>query len=97
MHVYAYTYAGEHAGTVAWTPLMLKIRDLFYKEYEKGALSAEEKAKTIAELPEQPDAPEFVEFLYLNGTREGWTWRRNGSTNAAFIGDRAREDFRRFF
>ena len=97
LHVYAYTYQGKEPGTVEWTPLMLKMRNLFYEEYEQDMLSGEEKTRRIAVLPERPDVSEFVEFLYLNGTRRGWNWGRNGSTNAVFIGDSAREYFRRFF
>ena len=96
LHIYAYTYQGREPGTVDWTPLMLKMRDFFDEEYEHS-ISTEEKAKRISAVPERADAPECVEFLYLNGTQKGWTWGRNGSTNAAFIEIAARDYFRSFF
>ena len=94
LDVYAYTWGGDNAGQVSWTPLMLRIRDVHYKEYEHE-ITAQQKNKIMQQLPEPgDDTPDFVEFLYLQGN---WNWGRNGTTNAAFLSGEAREYFREFF
>ena len=47
---------------------MLRLRDVYYEEYEEE-ISNEEKKQTIASLPEPTDDTDFVESLYLNGSR----------------------------
>lgn len=44
LNIYAYTYARENDNTMVadWTPMMLKLRDVFYEEYE-SKISKEEK------------------------------------------------------
>jgi hypothetical protein len=94
--VYAFTW-GDGTGEPSWTPIMLKIRDLFYEEYDQP-IRQEQKTEVIAELDEPgDDAPDSVEFLYLNGPDYGWNWGRNGMTNAAFLHGAARAYFRQFF
>lgn len=96
LDIYAYTW-GDGAGGPAWTPLMLRLRDLFYEEYDPP-IDRETKARIVAELKEpRSDAPDFIEFLYLNGPDYGWNWGRNGMTNAAFLQREARDYFRDFF
>jgi hypothetical protein len=92
--VYAYTW-GDGARAV-WTPLMLRLRDVFYEEYEQ-VLSPEDKAAILAGIPTDFVGQESVEFLYLNGDDGGWNWGRNGMTNAAFLHGDARTYFRQFF
>jgi hypothetical protein len=94
LDVYAFTY-GDDPEEPAWTPLMLRFRDLFYKEYGTP-FDDSFKAKEIAEIDEpRTDTPDFVEFLYLKG--RSWNWGRNGATNAAFLYGQAREYFGPFF
>ena len=92
LDVYAYTHA--EGDEVTLTPLMLRMRDVLYEE---RPVTPEEKAKTLAEIPEPAQEVDFVEFLYLNGDARRWAWGRNGSTNGAFIQQDARDYFRRFF
>jgi hypothetical protein len=98
LDVYAYSFGGTEAyeGEVSWTPLMLRLRDVFYKEYPR-VISSEEKKQVLACLHDSADMQETIEFLYLNGTNRGWTWGMNGMTNAAFIHGPARDYFRRYF
>jgi hypothetical protein len=96
LDVYAFTW-GDGSGGPEWTPLMLRMRDLFYQEYDPQ-IDPARKAEIIACIDE-PDSStaDFVEFLYLNGPRYGWNWGRNGMTNAAFLNGLARDYFRQFF
>lgn len=96
LDIYAFTWS-DGSGGPEWTPLMLRLRDVFYKEYEPPVDPAR-KAEILSQVDEpSPDTPDFVEFLYLNGPRYSWNWGRNGMTNAAFLNGGAREYFRKFF
>ena len=96
LDVYAFTWSDGN-GAPSWTPIMLRLRDIFYKEYNPPIGQAG-KSAVLSELPEpEPNCPDFVEFLYLNGPSYGWTWGKNGMTNAAFLQGRARDYFRQFF
>ena len=76
---------------------MLRLTDVFYDEYDPP-LDNLQKDEILNGLPEpKPDAPDFVEFLYLQGPDRGWNWGRNGMTNAPFLQGDAREYFRQFF
>ncbi|MBI4474181.1 MAG: hypothetical protein HY646_16035 [Acidobacteria bacterium] len=93
LDIYAYTYESDTvAGDSAWTPLMLRLRSTFYKEYDRPVTAADKERIYYGE-----NAGEFVEFLYLNGADKGWNWGKNGRTNAVFIQDDARNFFRQFF
>jgi len=101
LDVYAYTYRDEETppDEASWTVMMLRMKDLFYRTFEHD-ISVQEKSRLIAQVPEPPPGPEFnefLEFLYLNGFREGWNWGNSGRTNAAFLYEDARAYFRRFF
>lgn len=96
IEIFAYTWANEQGGA-AWTPLMLKLRDVFYEEYEHG-LTPEQKSKILNEqVPVDFQGEEPIEFLYLNGDDKKWNWGRNGMTNAAFLHRESRDYFRQFF
>lgn len=97
LDVYAYTWSDGN-GRPAWTPLMLRLRDIFYKEDYDPPLDSSQKDRILARCPEpNPDADDFVEFLYLNGHVRGWNWGENGMTDAAFLHGAARDYFRQFF
>lgn len=96
LDVYAYTYSGETEKDAGWTPIMLRLRDVLYEEYE-NEISAAEKEVKIKKLKNPDSKEDFVEFLYLNGADKSWNWGRNGMTNAAFIHGPAREYFRKYF
>lgn len=96
LDIYAFTW-GQNNGEPAWTPLMLRLRELVEKEYEEPFESSRKDA-ILANLTEpEPTTPDFVEFLYLNGADKGWNWGMNGMTNAAFLHGAARDYFRKFF
>lgn len=96
LDLYAYTWSDGKGGP-SWTPLMLRFRDVYYKEYNPPINRARKEA-ILAELPEPASAsPDFVEFLYLNGPSHGWNWGKNGMTNAVFLQGAAREYFRKYF
>jgi hypothetical protein len=92
--IYAYTWGSE--GVAEWTPLMLKLRDVFYQEYEQD-ITPEQKAEIMNAIPYDFRGHDCIEFLYLKGDDKGWNWGRNGMTNAAFLHDAARDYFRKFF
>jgi hypothetical protein len=94
--IYAYTY-GNDDRSVEWTPLMVKLRDVFYRDDYEIPITPEKKAEVLSALPCSSGKEASVEFLYLNGDKRGWTWGKNGMTNAAFIFGGAREYFRNFF
>lgn len=75
---------------------MLRGRDVFVKDYDP-ALSAEEKAERMKAIRCDAQGATIIEFLYLHGDERGWIWGKNGTTNAAFLHDAAREYFRQFF
>jgi hypothetical protein len=96
LDIYAYTWSGETKKDAGWTPMMLRLRDILYEEYEKE-ISDADKELTMKALKNPNDKKDFIEFLYLNGPDKGWNWGRNGMTNAAFINGPAREYFRQYF
>lgn len=96
LDIYVYTFAGTEHGKAKWSPMMLRLRDVLYEEFD-GDIPPEEKEKRIARIPEPDSNDDFVEFLYLNGSDQGWRWGMNGMTNAAFIHGPAREYFRQYF
>ena len=73
-----------------WTPLMLKLRDVWCYSSDVEMTQAQRDALKAQIVPDY-GAEEFIEFLYLQGN---WNWGRNGSTNAAFIQGAARNYFR---
>ena len=76
---------------------MLQLRELVDEEYEQP-FELSWKNTILTGIPEpDPTTPDFVEFLYLNVTKRGWSWGMNGMTNAAFLHGAARDYFRRFF
>ena len=93
LDVYAFTF-GDDAGHTIWSPLMLRLQDIFYDD-TPGVDHQGRKDSILSELPEPTTSSDFVEFLYLTGPT--WNWGRNGMTNAAFIQGPAREYFRKFF
>jgi hypothetical protein len=80
-----------------WTPMMLELRDVFYKDDYDKELTQEKKQKQISTIVIGPNQNQNVEFLYLHGDDKSWNWGMNGRTNAAFIYDDAREYFKKFF
>ena len=96
LDIYAFTWSDGN-GTPVWTPLMLRLRDVFNKEYDTPLISSK-KDEILSRIPEpKSDTPDFVEFLYLNGAANGWKWGKNGMTNAVFLQGKARGYFRQFF
>ena len=94
LDIYAYTYEADTPGDAGWTPMMFRLRDIFYEEYDHD-ITPDEKALTTNSLSESQIGDEFVEFLYLGGP--SWAWGKNGKTNAVFLKKPVREYFRTFF
>ncbi len=90
--VHVYTYGAGEA--VWWSPMMLELRDLYYKEDFPVDLTEQGKRDILKCVPPPADRKKKIEFLYLQGN---WLWGRNGSTNAAFIDDAARKYFLPYF
>lgn len=95
LDVYGYTFEhDDNENEAGWTPLMLRIGDLFWRNLEEP-ISESQKKKILSRIPEEPPNPrESIEFLYLQGEQGGWNWGRVGQVNAAFIYDGARDYFR---
>lgn len=95
LNVYAYTW-GDGQDRPSWTPLMLRLRDVHYEEFDPPIDQAR-KAVILADLPEPaPDAPDFVEFLYLNGPDRGWNWGEERDDEHGLPARAARNYFRSF-
>ena len=89
-NIHLFTFGGQERAF--WTPMMLELRDVFYKEdYEN--LTFEKRQKIISNIELQPKRERMFEFLYLNGDSESWNWGKNGMTNAAIIHDEPRKYF----
>ena len=95
LDIYAYTW-GYGTDKAVWTPLMLRLRQVLYEEYD-NKITKKERIKNFQEVPEPTDSAEYIEFLYLQGDDNGWIFGRTGATNAALIEGEAREYFRQFF
>ena len=91
LDVYAFTFG--YNGRATWTPLMLRMQDIYYEE----SLTPERRAEIMSRIPLDFAGQEAIEFLYLNGDDKSWNWGRNGMTNAAFLQGDARDYFRQFF
>jgi len=95
MDIYAYTFGDSSTNEVSWTLLMLKIRNVRYKEglskYSQTRIQQLKKSFT----PKYGDPS--IEFLYLNGSEKGWNWGKSGRTNAAFLTPEVRDYFRQYF
>lgn len=94
--IHLYTYGKKEEDFAYWTPMMLELKSLYYDEYEEP-ISKDEKNDFIDCFEPPATRKRIVEFLYLNGTENGWNWGKNGMTNAAFIEEDSREYFKRFF
>ena len=91
--ILVYTH-GDSSGA-SWSPIMLELRDVYYNDDFNGPLDPNQKQEILARLPDlSPARQKIIEFLYL---QSGWSWGRNGSTNAAFIHDDARRYFQHVF
>jgi hypothetical protein len=91
IHIYTY---GESSDEVYWSPMMLELRDVYYKQDFAEPLTPSLKHDILARLELAQTREKIVEFLYL---QTGWNWGRTGNTNAAFIYDDARRYFQRVF
>lgn len=93
LNIYVYTY-GTHE-KVEWSPLMLELKDVYYKEYSEN-----QDAETIAKEKDRVETTtdrRIFEFLYLKGDDYSWNWGSSGRTNAAFIDEDARKYFAPIF
>jgi len=95
--IHAYTVGEPRSKTAYWSPLMIEFSTVFDDdEYEN--LGEKEKQRIIRSFEiAKSQINHSIEFLYVHGTERSWSWGRNGSTNAAFIGQEARIFFREFF
>ena len=94
LDVYAYTW-GDNAGNAIWTPLMLRMRDVYYRRYDPEITRQERRAIMGQLQVPEPDnnAPDVVTFLYLQGP---WNFGM-GRINGAFLHSEARAYFGQFF
>ncbi len=96
MDAYVFTYSGNKEIEVSWSVLMLRIRDILYKEGLSESSSSEiQLLKKRIVNPKYGDSN--LEFLYLNGSDKGWNWGMSGRTNAVFLTPEVRDYFRQFF
>lgn len=92
--IYAYTFADE--SKAEWTPLMIRIVDVFYEVYNTP-LTSDGRREIVACIPLTCPPNEAVEFAYLQGDDGKWNLGRTGGVNAAFLRLGARDYFRQFF
>lgn len=99
--IYLYTFSqDENLQEPEWTPMMLKLRTLYYEKFDTD-LSSEEIAakKQSIKLPPNYDTPTddswTFTFLYVKGS--SWNFGKPGSANGTFIEGGALRYFRPFF
>ena len=95
MDVYGYTFGSDDNEAVWWTPLMLRVSEVFWQDLEEP-MTESQKIRFLSNPRKELPSPqhESIEFLYLQGN---WNWGPTGSVNAAFIHDGARKYFKQFF
>lgn len=96
LDVFPYTYEADAPRKAAWTPMMLRLRNVLYKEFDHK-ITAAERQEIISSVPEPAPDADFVEFLGLQGEDEGFKFGGGGPGIAVFIENKAREYFRCFF
>jgi len=96
LDVYVYTDGNKDTRKAYWSPMMLKLRQAFYKTYDPE-ITAEQKMVIIKRICEPNYTNDIMEFLYLHGDDRGWNWGLTGRTNAAFLEKKPREYFKKFF
>ena len=96
LEVFVFNWGTANPIAVEWTPLMFRMRNV-WEHWSNARMSQTERDLLKTSIVNPPYGGEFVEFLYLKGDEGGWNWGRNGSTNAAFIHDAARDYFRQNF
>lgn len=90
--IYVYTFSDDNDNnTVGWSPMMLKLKNIHVPPSKKGK---EEALKRIV-LKDDPEG--IIEFLYLKGDNNSWSWGRNGGTNAAFLHKESLQYFKQYF
>lgn len=94
LDIYAFTYGNGLEGQATWTPMMFKLRTIYYEEFDE-LISDDEKAQRLDNLREPSTGDDFIEFLYLTGP--SWSWGRQGRCNAVFLHPPARDYFRPHF
>jgi hypothetical protein len=98
--IYIFTDGDENTGKVTWSPLMLRLRGVYYKKFE-NKISLEEKKRKInafcVDKRAESEDEDIFEFLYLQGDERGWNWGRVGQVNATFIEKEPRHYFKKFF
>lgn len=94
LHIYAFIYGNN--GSAEWTPLMLKLRDVYYDD-DCSSMDATKRTTLYQNLKIPADSPAIMEFLYLHGDDKGWRFGRNGMTNAVFLHPQTRDFFRPYF
>ena len=65
LDIYAYTW-GNGSGEVAWTPLMLRLRDVFYEEYDPE-ITDQQKNEIMQQLPEPNDDSDWLCCMKTGG------------------------------
>ncbi len=61
MDIYAYTYSGANEHKAGWTPMIFRLRDVLYEEYDKE-ISDKEKKEKIRILKEPSSEEDFIEM-----------------------------------
>ena len=97
--IYVYTIGDSKEGKVwvKWSPIMMRLRDVYYEEFTsavpKEQLEDRKKAFNVIRI----NNDDIFEFVYLQGDDNGWNWGRVGQVNATFIHKEARSYFKNFF
>jgi hypothetical protein len=71
--IFLFNWAGEIHGSVNWTPMMLRLREVS-DEWTDAPMSAEKRRERMTRLEIDAYGAEFIEFLYLQGDDGGWNW-----------------------
>jgi hypothetical protein len=94
--IYPYTYADRETGLIWWSPMMLKMKKVYYHKLT-GPINPDQRQNLIITFDLHDHNEEFVEFLYVQGEKGGWSWGKTGRVNAALIPPEARKHFQKYF
>lgn len=94
LDIYLYTYGDQATGKAHWSPLMLRLRDVYYC-YSNDEF--EDRLKLVNEFYGLQYSEDIFEFLYIQGNDKGFVFGPVGSVNGALIHKDAKNYFKKYF
>ncbi|MGH7598704.1 MAG: hypothetical protein ACREOI_20305 [bacterium] len=97
LDIYVYTYGDLNTGEAWWSPMMWRMKQVFYRPINSE--TDEQQKISMTEKIEAFDysTDDIMQFLYLHGNERRWIFGAAGRTNGTFIEKDSREYFKKFF